>query len=127
MQVFINEKTAGALKDQLATHGAEEKMPDGVLRFQAHSDEISGSLSGVDLTLVVIGPRRRQRGGTAPLDDPDDFIRVAIATALKSGSAVVPVLVEGVLFRGLPPDLTCEFLVENQTLSGSCSRLESVC
>lgn len=56
------------------------------------------SLEQTAAVLVVIGPRwigARSAGGSRRLDDPGDFVRLEVETALGRGIPVVPVLVQG--------------------------------
>ncbi len=49
-----------------------------------------------DIVLAVIGKGwmdARDAGGNRRLDDPDDFVRIEIASALEQGKRVIPVLV----------------------------------
>jgi hypothetical protein len=60
--------------------------------------------------LVVIGPRWLTAGtdGRRRLDEPDDWVRHEIATALRRGCRVVPVLLDGTSLpkaEQLPPDI----------------------
>jgi hypothetical protein len=64
---------------------------------------IAASIQASDVALVVIGPQWLSvSAGFAQrrLDDPADFVRVEIETALRLGVAVIPVLVGGAT---LPP------------------------
>jgi TIR domain len=58
---------------------------------------IEGAVSGCDVLLAVIGKRWANVDNSAPsrLDDPDDFVRLEISTALARDIRVIPVLVEG--------------------------------
>jgi TIR domain len=51
-----------------------------------------------DALLAIIGPGwldARDEKGQRRLEDPDDFVRIEIGTALKRGIRVIPVLLEG--------------------------------
>ncbi|MGE3289135.1 MAG: toll/interleukin-1 receptor domain-containing protein [Pseudonocardia sp.] len=59
---------------------------------------ISGEVDASDILLAVIGPTWAQaRGphGVRRLDDPHDYVVVEIATALRRGKDVIPVLIDG--------------------------------
>ncbi len=67
-------------------------------------------LREVDVVLAVIGPGWLNSGyeGRRRLDDPDDFVRMELITALEAGKPVWPVLVGGAslpLADTLPEDL----------------------
>lgn len=61
------------------------------------SEEIRRRLDEVDVVLAVIGPAWLQSGadGTNRLDDPADFVRLEILSAIETGKPVWPVLVNG--------------------------------
>ena len=51
-----------------------------------------------DIFLAIIGPKwisTKNQDGTRRIDDPEDFVRIEIAHALKRGIPVIPVLVNG--------------------------------
>ncbi|MCG6875228.1 MAG: toll/interleukin-1 receptor domain-containing protein [Betaproteobacteria bacterium] len=59
---------------------------------------IQRAVGSARLMLVLIGntwTTETTHDGTRRLDDPDDFVRLEIATALRHGLPVLPVLVEG--------------------------------
>ena len=68
-------------------------------------------LSASKVMLAIIGPswiELKGENGQRRLDDPSDWVRLEIATALQSGTVVIPVLVGGASLprKGdLPPDL----------------------
>jgi TIR domain len=72
---------------------------------------IQRAVGSARLMLVLIGntwTTETAPDGTRRLDDPEDFVRLEIATALRQGLPVLPVLVEGAQMpaeRDLPPDL----------------------
>jgi hypothetical protein len=51
-----------------------------------------------DILIAVIGPNwlhARDEHGNRRLDDPNDFLRIEIATALERGIPVIPILLDG--------------------------------
>lgn len=63
---------------------------------------IERSLADVDTVIVLIGDRWLSlidSDGRPRLEDPDDIVRLEVATALKTGKRVIPVLVGG---AGMP-------------------------
>jgi hypothetical protein len=85
-----------------------DSIPAGT-RFQ---DVLTDHLAGVDAVLAMIGPTWAAR-----LDAPDDFVRMEIAEALKSGTPVIPVLIEDTPFPSrdaLPDELRA--LLDHQTV-----------
>ena len=61
------------------------------------AEEIGRRLHEVDVVLAVIGPAWLQSGadGSRRLDDPADFVRLEILSAIETGKPVWPVLVSG--------------------------------
>jgi hypothetical protein len=60
--------------------------------------EIQETLARTDVLLVLIGPHwvnALDEAGNRRLDQPDDYVRLEIATAIRHGVHVVPVLVGG--------------------------------
>ena len=71
---------------------------------------IQESLASCDVLVAVIGRRwlTASEGSRRRLDDPQDYVRLEIGTALKRGIRVIPVLAEGALMPQpgqLPEDL----------------------
>jgi hypothetical protein len=102
---------AGRLADALvSTFGADNVFRD---IEDIHPGEdfvvaIEKQLVAVEVMLVMIGPAwlTASRNGTRRLDEPDDFVRREIEAGLKSGKAVLPVLVGGAAMpaeKDLPP------------------------
>lgn len=91
---------AGRLADVLvSTFGADNVFRD---IEDIHPGEdfvvaIEKQLAVVDVMLVVVGPAwlTVSRNGVRRLDEPDDFVRQEIEAGLRSGKAVLPVLVGG--------------------------------
>ncbi|MBP5986901.1 MAG: toll/interleukin-1 receptor domain-containing protein [Azonexus sp.] len=102
---------AGRLADALAsTFGADNVFRD---IEDIHPGEdfvlaLEQQLATVDVMLVMIGPAwlTSSRNGIRRLDEADDFVRREIEAGLKSGKAVLPVLVGGATMpaeKDLPP------------------------
>lgn len=74
-------------------------------------ETLEKALNGCAALLAIINPgwaEIRSESGQRRLDDPDDWIRLEIVTALKRNVRVVPVLVEGANMPAageLPPEL----------------------
>ncbi len=85
-----------------------DNIPVGV-NFVQHLDQ---QVAQCDVLLALIGPdwleaKNPQTGGRR-LDDPKDFVRIEIASALKRGIPVAPILLDGAPFpqeHMLPDDL----------------------
>src|SRR5262245_46730469 len=59
---------------------------------------IGEEVAKCDVLLAIIGPGwldARDEKGIRRLDNPDDFVRIEIATALKRAIPVIPILLEG--------------------------------
>ncbi|HEV7694002.1 MAG TPA: toll/interleukin-1 receptor domain-containing protein [Hyphomonadaceae bacterium] len=75
-------------------------------------DHLGAQVGQCDILLAMIGrgwiEARNPQTGQRRLDDPKDFVRIEIATALKRGIRVVPILVDGASVpkeEELPEDL----------------------
>jgi hypothetical protein len=71
-----------------------DAIPLGVNFVKVLRDEVAKC----DVLLAVIGPHwidARDEDGNRRLDDPNDFLRVEIATALQRNIPVIPILVDG--------------------------------
>jgi hypothetical protein len=92
---------AGRLADHLHRRFGAARVFLDVDTIQPGSDfprALQSSLQQTAVTLVVIGPRwtsARDTAGNRRLDDPRDFVRLEVETALSRGIPVVPVLVQG--------------------------------
>lgn len=107
------DRIHSALKPHVADPKADifvdvDNIPVGV-DFAAYLD---AKVAQCDVLLAVIGPDwlniKNPRTGQRRLDDPKDFVRIEIASALKRGIAVAPVLLDGVHLpeaEDLPEDL----------------------
>jgi hypothetical protein len=92
---------AGRLNDALVQRFGPESVFQDVAAIgpgQDFTDSIQRALEDCDAALVVIGPNWLAAGGSADqsrLEDPDDYVRLELTTALSRDIPVVPVLVEG--------------------------------
>jgi hypothetical protein len=137
-QIFISYRHgdssawAGRLNDRLLQKFPKTKIFMDVDSLDLGIDfvkEIEGSVGSCEVLIAVIGGRwltssnekRRRR-----LDDPEDFVRIEIATALRRNIRVFPVLVEGASMpkaRDLPDDLKA--LVRQNALEVSHNRFDA--
>jgi hypothetical protein len=116
---------ARTLRDALARYVANpdtdifmdiDNIPLGV-NFAGHIDK---QIAQCDLVLALIGPKwtgATDAQGHRRLDDPQDFVRLEIAHALKRGIPVVPVLLDDARMptpSELPDDLR-ELAMRNAT------------
>ena len=105
--IFVNyrrhdsEGEAGRLFDELEKHFGEGAVFMDVAGIEPGQDfrkAIDQSVASCRVLLAVIGPQwldASDGAGTRRLDDPGDFVRIELASALRSGIPVVPVLVRG--------------------------------
>jgi hypothetical protein len=118
--IFINyrrndsEGEAGRLFDELANRFGENSVFMDVAAIEPGRDfrkAIDQSVATCSVLLAMIGvewldtkdPQRRRR-----LDDPNDFVRIELASALRRDIPVIPVLVRGAKMPAadqLPEDL----------------------
>ena len=106
-RIFISYRRADAAGDagRLADHlhrrfGADRVFLDIDTIAPGHDfvEVLQASLHQTAAMLVVIGPQwasLRAPDGTRRLDDPNDFVRLEVETALGRSIPVVPVLVQG--------------------------------
>lgn len=90
----------GRLVDCLKEYFDEEQLFMDIERLEPGADfteVIERSLESCDVMLAVIGPNWEGRGqdGDLRIDNDGDWVRLELATALKRGIWVVPVLVDG--------------------------------
>jgi TPR repeat protein len=106
--------TAGRLHDRLAEKFGHSNLFIDVDNMPAGTDfvEYLGKQVAIcDIFLCAIGPHwldNKDDEGRRRLDQPDDFVRVEIAEALKRKIPVIPVLIDGARVpkaRELPDDL----------------------
>jgi TIR domain len=111
VKVFISYRRedsighTGRLYDSLQSHfGADRVFMDlsGIDSGQNFVDVIQTAIRSSDVFLAVIGREWLTCAGARGrrLDDPNDFVRTEIATALGSGTPIIPVLVDGTSMPG---------------------------
>ena len=122
-------QAAGRLADGLADHfGSANIFRDieGIELGVEFAQALNQALEACVVMLVLIGPKWldiRDAQGRRRLDDPSDWIRQEISTALRRGIRVVPVLIDG---TALPDESTLSDelkpLVRRQALEIADSR-----
>lgn len=97
---------AGRLFDHLSEHFGKDRVFMDVAGIEPGVDfveSIDRAVGSCDILIAVIGRDWldcTDSTGRRRLDDPNDFIRIETATALKRGIRVIPVLVQG---SAMPP------------------------
>ncbi len=96
---------AGRLLDHLSrVFGADGVFMDvdDIQRGDSFAETLTARLQEADVLLAVVGKRwltLTDAAGLRRLDNPDDWVRTEIASSLRAGVLVIPVLVDG---AGLP-------------------------
>lgn len=118
--IFISYRHADALPHaRLLQINLHERFPEACVFLDLDSIEagvdfrkvISDAVSSCEVVVVLIGPHwadLADEEGRRRLDDPGDYVRFEIKTALKRGARVIPVLVDGarpVREQELPADI----------------------
>jgi hypothetical protein len=105
---------AGRLHDRLERDLGRDLLfmdVDAIPLGQNFVKILGDAVAQCDVFLAVIGKNwidARDEMGRRRLDDPNDFVRIEIATALKRGIPVVPILLDGAQMPGatqLPEDM----------------------
>ena len=105
---------AGRMHDQLEREFGPDALFMDVQEIPLGADFVqvlSEQIARCDVLLAIIGPRwldARDEQGQRRLENPNDFVRIEIAEALKRGVAVIPILLEGTSLpkaNQLPEDL----------------------
>jgi formylglycine-generating enzyme required for sulfatase activity len=119
-QIFISYRreesaaSAGRLFDRLSNYFSANQIfmdVDSIDLGENFVKTIGETVGSCDVLIAVIGKgwlTSRDQEGQRRLDNPDDFVRLEIATALKRDIRVIPVLVDGASMpqpRDLPDDL----------------------
>jgi hypothetical protein len=120
-QIFISYRrddapsAAGRLYDRLLARFSQNQIFLDIDNIDLGIDfvkAIEESVAACDVLIAVIGRHwlvTSDQQGRRRLDNPEDFVRVEIRSALKRGIHVIPVLVEGASMPQsgeLPDDLT---------------------
>src|SRR4051794_31269459 len=96
-----DQAAAGRLYDQLLRHFDHEQLFMDVDSIEPGVDFVKSldeQVAACIAFIAVIGPRwldARNDAGTPKLDNPTDYVRVEIESALKRDIRVIPVLVDG--------------------------------
>jgi TIR domain len=92
---------AGRLYDRLVEKFGEANLFIDVDNMPAGADfvkHLSKQVESCDIFLCTVGPNwlnAKDEDGRRRLDQPDDYVRVEIASALNRDIPVIPVLIEG--------------------------------
>lgn len=122
---------AAALYDRLAARLGGDRVFKDIDDIEPGEDFVATldeAVSRSAVVLVLMGDRwldAADEHGNRRLDDPADFVRIEIATALRRGIRVIPVLVDAAeMPRGsdLPPDLAP--LARMQAVQISAERMD---
>jgi uncharacterized membrane protein YeaQ/YmgE (transglycosylase-associated protein family) len=90
----------GRIYDRLTARFGRDKVfkdVDNIPAGENFAQYIQNALRQCAVALIVIGPRwleARDETGARRLDDPGDFVRLEIETALRLGLTVIPLLVD---------------------------------
>ncbi len=90
----------GRIYDRLTARFGRDRVfkdVDDIPAGENFAQYIQNSLRQCAVALIVIGPRwleARDETGARRLDNPGDFVRLEIETALRLGLAVIPLLVD---------------------------------
>ena len=137
-QIFITYRRedssawAGRLSDRLSNHFPSNQIfmdVDSIDLGEDFAKTIEETVGSCDLLIAVIGKgwlTATDEDGARRLDNPENFVRIEIATALERGIRVIPVLVDGASMprsRDLPDQL--QSLVRRQALQLSHDRFRT--
>jgi hypothetical protein len=105
---------AGRIADALVEHFGEEKVFRDIDSLEPGLDfaeAIERAIESSEVLIAVIGKNwltATDAAGQKRLENPDDYVRTEIATALKRNIRVIPLLIQGAAMpsaRELPDDL----------------------
>jgi formylglycine-generating enzyme required for sulfatase activity len=105
---------AGRLSDNLIAHFGDDRIFMDIDTIEPGEDfvtVIENAVASCAILIAIIGKHWLSAPGETSrcLDDPNDFVRLEIATALKRDIRVIPLLVQGATMpkpQDLPDDLT---------------------
>jgi hypothetical protein len=122
---------AAWLYERVAAHFGREQVfkdVDSIVLGDDFAEVIANAVGSCDVLLALIGDRWlmiTNEDGRRRLDDPDDFVRLEIETALERNIRVIPVLFEGArLPRAGELPASLAKLVRRQALELSPSRFD---
>src|ERR1044071_1152603 len=102
---------AGRLVDRLVEHFGQDRIFMDIDAIEPGEDFITvieNAVGSCNILLAVIGRNWNSASGSGRLDNPNDFVRLEVATALRRDIRVVPVLVQRATMpkaQDLPEDL----------------------
>lgn len=123
---------AGRLNDRITNHFGRDRVfidIDSIEPGLDFTEVIQDALVKCQVLLVLIGKRwigAVDQVGRRRLDDPNDYVRFEVETALSRKIRVIPILVEGAVMPGvdeLPPGI--ESLVRRNAMEVSHGRFNS--
>ncbi len=136
--IFINYRKddskwpTQALYNELLKYFSKELIFKDSITIEPGEDfdlSINNALAKCDVLIVIIGKNwlgAKNENGLVRLEDPKDFVRIEIATALKRNIRVIPVLLDGIELpreNNLPEDL--QLLTRRQFVTISDSKFET--
>jgi hypothetical protein len=142
-QIFISYRreesrwSARSLHDRLCRHFDPTQIfmdIDAIALGEDFVEAIETTVAKCDVLIAVIGKNwltSKDDHGNRRLDNPKDFVRIEIETALKRKIRVIPVLVDGALMPGegdIPGDLKPlvrrnALMITDTSFDGDCQRL----
>ena len=102
---------AGRLADRLVEHFGRNRIfvdIDSISPGEDFVTVIENAVGSCEILIAVMGQKWLSAGGTGRLDNPSDYVRLEIATALRRDIRVIPVLVQRASMpkqQDLPEDL----------------------
>jgi hypothetical protein len=99
---------AGRIADNLIDHFGEDRIFQDIASIEPGEDFAEAIDRAVDSSGVLLAVIDRNWAGHKRLDDPDDYVRREIATALKRNVRVMPLCIQGAAMPRadeLPDDL----------------------